>query len=90
MIRYRVKTEQEFLEEFGSEWKYKTSWDNKGHMDYLFGYILPDDYTNENFNDEFDFYVVYNQFGRSWYIITKMVKQIITPSYNEKKVLVYD
>ena len=89
MTKYRIKTEKEFIEEFGEDWRY-VGWNDEGNMDYLFGYILPDDYTNENFNDEFDFYEVYNQFGRSWYIITKMVKQIITPSYNEKKILIYD
>lgn len=33
----RFKTEQEFIEKFGTEWKRVVSWNIEGNMDYLFG-----------------------------------------------------
>lgn len=42
MKRYRIKTEKEFIEEFGKNWKLEVSrtWNLEGKMDYLFGKVL--------------------------------------------------
>lgn len=40
---YRIKTEKEFIDEFGEDWKSDVSWNSRGHMDYLFGTDLPFD-----------------------------------------------
>lgn len=39
MNKYRFKTEEEFIKEFGENWKNDISkcWNNEGSMDYLFG-----------------------------------------------------
>ena len=43
MIKYRIKTKEEFIEEFGKRWNDNIhgSWNDDGHMDYLFGSELP-------------------------------------------------
>jgi hypothetical protein len=35
--RCRIKTEQEFIAEYGVDWRHKIVWDGHGKMDYLFG-----------------------------------------------------
>ena len=37
MTQYRIKTEQEFIDEFGKWWGAEVNWNLGGHMDYLFG-----------------------------------------------------
>ena len=84
MIRYRIKTEQEFLDEYGYKWRnsdYKT---REGYffnpsMDYLLG-------TEINYNGvDYDMYIPHT----GWQITKDMIKKIGI-NYNEKKVLVYD
>ena len=91
MIKYRFKTEQEFIDEFGTEWKYKTSWNNKDGMDYLLGtqINIPIDIDIDGFfhirntNEKY----LYSKWCIS---LRKMLKEINIINYNEKKVLVYD
>lgn len=45
---WRVKTEQEFIDEFGENWKTQIKWNVTGNMDYLFGKPV----TNPNFDGE--------------------------------------
>jgi hypothetical protein len=37
MKKYRIKTEQEFINEFGEGWKKCVGWNTSNHMDYLLG-----------------------------------------------------
>ena len=96
MIRYRFKTEQEFINEFGQDWREVGSKFVKP-MDFLLGKELEQEtiysviqynrynekieFSNEN--DHFNYY--------GWSISKHMIKEIKTiPTYNEKKRLVYD
>ena len=89
MAKYRIKSEQEFIEEFGTFWKKKVHWNSGNLMDYLFDTKL-DNYTDKHFNSNFDFIIIrIDDDGYNWYITSKMVKQIL-PNYNENKTLVYD
>lgn len=36
----RIKTEQEFIEEYGEDWRNRISWTTSTSMDYLFGLTL--------------------------------------------------
>ena len=37
MKRYRIKTEEEFIKEFGKDWRAEIYWNTDGDMDYLCG-----------------------------------------------------
>ena len=45
IIKYRVKTEQEFLDEYGEEWRYRLYEFSHG-MNYLLGHEFNDDQSN--------------------------------------------
>ena len=55
MIKYRFKTEEEFLEEFGERWRreIKMSWVGSGEMDYLLGKPLDSFEYERNVHDLF-------------------------------------
>lgn len=36
-VRYRIKTEEEFIEEYGEGWRNEVNWSVSTSMDYLFG-----------------------------------------------------
>jgi len=91
MIKHRFKTEQEFIEEFGEDWKCRVNWNNKTGMDYLLGtqiiipsYVDIDGFFHiKNTNEMYPY--------DRWFISSrKMLKEINVINYNEKKVLVYD
>ena len=94
MIRYRIKTEQEFINEFGDNWRnnIRFGWNDSGKMDYLFNLEINYNYykrclVNDKLllddNKSFDFEI------DDWCISSDMIKQIGI-NYNEKKTLVYD
>ena len=89
MIRYRIKTEQEFIDEFGEDWRWRTGcrWNIQGIMDYLFGMEI------NNYKPNEDYYIHWvdnpDDFYFEWSISHDMIKKI-TINYNVKKVLVYD
>ena len=104
-MKYRVKTKEEFIEEFGERWydpKYRplgSTCNFVSDMSELFGYEIPSDFYKHldknwfylNSND-IDFRIrVYsiNVYGR-WSLSIDMIKEIKVINYNEKKVLVYD
>ena len=92
MTKYRFKTEQEFIDEFGDKWKSKVCWNGYGRMDYLFG-IEIQGYNEDYFNTDIcDFMLknTSNGYVSYWCISNDMVKQTQLINYNEKKVLVYD
>ena len=81
MTKYRIKTEEEFIEEFGERWKSKVGWNGSG-MKHLFGIEI-----NVPFNINIGGFI-FCKMGK-WFISKLMVKQIGI-DYNHKKVLVYD
>ena len=87
MTKYRIKTEKEFLDEFGEKWRTPHSYGcgRKGHyfnesMDYLLGTEI--NYNGEDFNVKI--------LGTCWMISKDMIKEIKVINYNDKKILVYD
>ena len=105
MTKYRFKTEQEFIDEFGTNWKSRIygCWnhiENIG-MNYLFGSELPiesynnfpTDWFEKNKNDFFRLQIPRRGFEQDciWSITIDMIKEINNlPNYNDKKILVYD
>ena len=85
MIKYRIKSEQEFITEFGTEWRSKVryKWNRIGKMDHLFNTLLKEEQIN-----------IYKRVGEfmydDWCISSDMIKEINVINYNDKKVLVYD
>jgi hypothetical protein len=71
MKRYRLKTEQEFLNEFGVNWRseVRCHWNSAGEMDYLFGKIL-----SEEQNKYFEKYLGLSIDG--WTINESMITQL--------------
>ena len=85
--KYRVKTEEELIREFGGNWKYVCSWNTSG-MRYLFGkkiekYIIVS-VCGKNYLKIYD-----SNTTNSWYLSYNVIKELI-PLYNEKIKLVYD
>lgn len=39
---YRIKTEEEFIREYGEDWCHIVGWNSEGKMDYLFGKFIKD------------------------------------------------
>ena len=90
MIRYRFKTKEEFLEEFGWNWRNKIQcgWVTSGRMDYLFNMELK--------YDTYEYYIIGGKLPLDlrlkigmWDISMDMLKEIGI-NYNDKKTLVYD
>jgi len=50
---YRFKTQQEFIDEFGSSWRSKVGWTSQNGMDFLFGQYL-DSAENESLSNAMD------------------------------------
>ena len=86
MIKYRIKTKEEFIDEFGEDWRNDNGICRNGYyfnpdMDYLFGFELSN-YKNKDYT---------RIPGTEWVITKDMIKEVrIGVDYNEKKVLVYD
>ena len=89
---YRFKTEEEFIKQYGGEWKTKAGWGYE-HMDYLLGSVLEYDFPDDldeielPIDDEtHKLYEIPNN-RTVWYIdrdmLTKNNKQI--PNYKPKK-----
>lgn len=98
MIKYRIKTEKEFLDEFGFSWKDKIQFGWSPRMNFLFGtkleYDLYSEYLGKNGRLDLNSYIcIYYWVGYplKWNISADMIKEIkIVPDYNEKRILVYD
>ena len=98
--KYRFKTEQEFINEFGWNWRYLVYLKFTTPMDYLLGTEIPNDKylvhkdskgrIDLNDNRKVFFLGGYNTFN-SYFISNQMLKEErIGIDYNEKKTLVYD
>ena len=67
--KFRIKTEQEFIDEFGNGWKDIVEWNDLDKMDYLFGKELTD--------EQIDRFKTNKRFGLDkWFINREMVKEI--------------
>ena len=89
---YRIKTEQEFLEEFGDRWRYVVYFNPI--MDYLLGQKIVIDvrYTDGvgTLNKEFKIYNEHRSYDRpSWIINPKMVKEVTIPLYRPRREYYY-
>jgi hypothetical protein len=85
MIKYRFKTKEEFIKEYGNKFhdRIHPTWNKLGFMDYLFGKIL-----NNNENE-----LLKNKdkisYDNMWFISKEMLVEIKEiPKY--KKILNYD
>ena len=95
MIRYRIKTKEEFIGEFGNRWRDVGS-EFVEDMDFLLGEEIDQETINDviqykrynknlNLSDRNDYFRY-----KGWSISYSMLKEIKIPSYNDKKILVYD
>jgi hypothetical protein len=92
-IGYRFKTESEFIQEFGHDWRRVVSFNYDGEMDYLIGtdVNVPINCidTNGNIIKTFQLYCPHSFYG-NWAISSEMVKLInLTPEYKPKQ-LIYE
>jgi len=75
---YRIKTENEFENEYGDRWKQRTAWNRDGEMDYLFGKRLTEVVNPLNYEEVLDkiennyFFDVVDSTQRTWTISDKM------------------
>jgi hypothetical protein len=78
-IKYRFKTEIEFEEEFGEDWKKLLGWNINGGMNYLFGIVI----SEYIITDRIYSFIRYD----GWWINTDMVVVVPTliPDYRPKK-----
>ena len=95
--KYRFKTEQEFVNEFGRDWRITVRCSFNESMDYLLGKeIDPCYYVQYIDNGRLDLsYLVLNIYdnvrGWTWHISEQMIKEVKTGvDYNTTKKLVYD
>ena len=73
MKKYKIKTEEEFENEYGHRWKRKVQWNSEDSMDYLFGLVLTEDQ-----NEIMDVVLQGKQHSlglEQWSIFSKMVKE---------------
>ena len=100
MTKYRFKTEQEFISEFGEDWRNGNccGLNFSITMDYLLGTEIDDSIIEEKINDigniDLTDVSLYFRIKKSRFIgfgiRTWMIKKNNVINYNNKKVLVYD
>jgi hypothetical protein len=82
---YRFKTKEEFVKEFGLDWRRKASLNSYGHMDYLletpYPFIVNNgdkllNITNTGYNNYQDYWSI------GWQMLTPNIK--IKPNYKPK------
>ena len=94
--RFRIKTEEEFLTEFGSNWMsiVKYSWNGDGMMDYLFGIDVEHDITDDDLLDvNFYFNTKDDTNNYTWMISKDMITENSINSFQSiyiKNYLVYE
>ena len=110
MIKYRIKTESEFINEFGEDWRNERRGDFScfvGSMDFLFGQEIDitkydifkyengytELYIEKGFSSKIDLFDtrLYINHESGWCLtMDELVESQKTPTYNEKKILVYE
>ena len=91
MIKYkfRIKTKQEFIDEFGVNGWYRVRAGWHYSMDCLFGEEIDGECMKKI--DEKHPYTITEKNGLLFYVSMDMLKEIrISPEYNNKKILIYD
>lgn len=84
MYKYRFKTEKEFIEEFGVNWRNEVRYMWVNGMDYLLGTEIPSSNVLLSEDNSIKFIV---ESWKSWNISENMVTLIKkTPNYNPKKI----
>jgi hypothetical protein len=79
--KYRFKTEEEFIKEYGNDWRSKVGFSKK--MDHILGTVLRMNVSEKDFSILSTVYwLKYKYFG--WNISIMMVKEI-APNYKPKK-----
>ena len=82
---YRFKTEQEFIDKSGDDWRVKNYWTTDNKMDYLFGTVLKKDFPD---NKEVTF-IPDRRDGRYeyWFVCKDMLVKVQNkPSYKPRKI----
>ncbi len=101
--KYRIKTEEEFLKEFGENWR-SIYYSFSNSMDFLLDMEIEDDVIIKSTGGEIQCLSLKNKLNldviinnkplyfkfKGWTISFQMIKEIKKPEYNEKKTLVYD
>ncbi len=85
-FKYRFKTEEEFIKEYGENWRWKVGFTTSGSMDFLCGTIYEKSISEETFMNfaNGDFWIIDSYCG--WNISTNMLKKrILEPNYKSKK-----
>ena len=81
MDKYRFKTEEEMIRDFGKGWRQVLQWNYDGHMDYLLNKPFNGKYSSKN-----TMHISrVNSFGNWSFNHRSLTK--IAPSYNPKKIL---
>ena len=75
MDKYRFKTEEEMIRDFGKDWRHVLEWNYNGRMDYL---------LNKPFNGEY--LITKEMYIDDWSIDHRSLTKI-APSYKSKKIL---
>jgi len=92
--KYRFKTEEELLDEFGDNWHEEVDWNDEGYMDYLLGTDIDEKYIEEDDYGIREFYIPNTNTRVSyskWIITGNLIKKekVLPPQYKPKK-LVYE
>lgn len=76
-MRYFIKTEQEFIEEFGEKWRNVSQWSSGTGMDNLFGEEIPNNSTI-TFRIATQQVIITQELGLpgSWSIFPQMIKHV--------------
>ena len=83
----RVKTEQEFIDEFGENWVYDgVHWNSGNNMDYLFGQTLNESDKHNSTLDNKIIYRVTDKNGETWDIYKNMIIPVTTIKRKKKLV----
>ena len=94
--RFRIKTEEEFLTEFGINWMsdIRYGWNHDGRMDFLFGVNIEEYISEDDLLDgDFSINIGVNQDEYTWMISRDMIKENSKSGYNMlyfKRCLVYE
>lgn len=78
-MKYRFKTEKEFIEEFGHNWRPIVGWNCSGQMEYLLGSDFPYLFKNENQTIS-----IKDKNSRNYWSIDNNMVTLKLPNYNNK------
>lgn len=94
--KYYIKTQEEFIRDFGENYIGETYWADSNNMDYLFGQEIPEkayniiiEAGNQGYNlSEIELkHLISKDQGRDWYIDHQMVTKKLVLSPKEENIL---